>query len=109
MDPDANYREQELIYLRIKAGTAHAGDHGRLKALVAALRGWVANGGFKPRGYVGPAWKPSRTATGGKPVQCAECGRKLSEPSPHLRPRTNRRCMFPDYVEAHTGKALRRS
>lgn len=32
MDPDSNYREQELIYLRIKAGTAQPGDHGRLKA-----------------------------------------------------------------------------
>lgn len=58
MDPDSNYREQELIYLRIKAGTAQPGDHGRLKALVAALRGWVTNGGFKPTGYVGPAWRP---------------------------------------------------
>ena len=109
MDPDANYREQELIYLRIKAGTAHPGDHGRLKALVAALRGWVTNSGFKPKNYVGPAWKPTKASGGGKPIRCAECGRKLDKPEMHLRPRTQRWCRFSDYVDTRTGKAVRKS
>jgi hypothetical protein len=99
MDPEENYRQQKRLH-----GSKDPSDKARLRELVAALRGWVAAGGFRPSGFVGPAWKPA-TATGGKPVRCAECGRKLDKPEPHLRPRTTRQCRMPDYVNAKTGKA----
>ena len=60
MDPEANYKEQALLYALIKSGKADASDRARLRELVAALRGWVAAGGFKPKGFVGPAWKPAK-------------------------------------------------
>lgn len=60
MDPEANYKEQKILYTLIKSGKGDASDRSRLRELVAALRGWIAAGGFKPSGYVGPAWKPPR-------------------------------------------------
>lgn len=53
MDPDANYAEQKRLY-----NSKDARDRARLRELVAALRGWIAAGGFKPSGFVGAAWKP---------------------------------------------------
>ena len=101
MDPEENYRQQKELY-----GSKDPRDKARLRELVAALRGWVAAGGFKPKGFVGAAWKPAPSAGGkSKPAKCAERGRKLDKPEPHLRPRTTRECRFSDYVNAKTGKA----
>jgi predicted deacetylase len=55
MDPDANYREQAELY-----GSKNREDKERLRELVQALREWLQAGGFKPRGYVGPRWKPRK-------------------------------------------------
>src|SRR5262245_50123960 len=58
MDPEANYEHQRRIYERAKAGESLPHDKAMLRELIAAMRGWIAAGGFRPRGYVGPAWKP---------------------------------------------------
>jgi len=94
MDPEHNYREQERLY-----GSKDPHDKARLRELVAALRGWVAAGGFKPRGYVGPAWKPAKsTAKPAKPskfkFQCTNCGKKCEEKGEHFM--RGRRCRAPD-------------
>lgn len=57
MDPDQNYADQKRLY-----GSRDPSDKARLRELVAALRGWVSAGGFRPKGYVGPAWKPAKDA-----------------------------------------------
>lgn len=46
MDPQANLDEQKRIRAR---QFSEPGDHGRMKELRAALRAWIANGGFDPR------------------------------------------------------------
>lgn len=58
MDPDANYAEQQSLY-----GSKDPHDRARLREPVAAMRGWVSAGGFKPKGYVGPAWRPTKPPT----------------------------------------------
>jgi hypothetical protein len=93
MDPEANYAEQRRLY-----GSADSHDKARLRELVAALRGWVAAGGFKPKGYVGPAWSPRKEAAAGKApkhkYQCAWCGKKLDEKGSHYM--RNKLCNAPD-------------
>ncbi len=67
MDPEANYDEQKQLY-----GSKDPHDRARLRELVAALRGWVAAGGFKPRSFVGPAWSPRKEAQAAKPSPAKE-------------------------------------
>lgn len=55
MDPDANYDSQKQLY-----GSTDPHDKARLRELVAALRGWISAGGFRPKGFVGAAWKPAK-------------------------------------------------
>ena len=54
MDPDANWQEQQQLKAAIKAGTADAHDRARLRELRAALREWLARGGFPPKGISRP-------------------------------------------------------
>jgi len=55
MDPGANYQEQQSLW-----GSKDASDKERVRELVAALREWVQRGGFRPRGYMGPKWRPAK-------------------------------------------------
>ena len=55
MDPEANYAEQQRLY-----GSKDPHDRRRLAELRSALREWIGGGGFKPKGYVGPAWRPTK-------------------------------------------------
>ena len=54
VDPNANYEEQRQLY-----GSKEHADQERLQELVDAMQEWVGRGGFKPAGYVGPAWHPA--------------------------------------------------
>jgi hypothetical protein len=49
MDPDANWYEQIRLKALIKAGDATSYDRAELRELRAALREWLASGGFPPK------------------------------------------------------------